>query len=62
MTFDQNDRKDTSSTSFYFEQLIGKIGCFEPSLVLIVQLNIFGGVNLDLRNNFQDFDLRVHDT
>ena len=34
-----------------------KIECFEQLLVLIVQLNVFGGVNFDSRKVFQTLGL-----
>ena len=47
VTFDQKDRKCISTTTFYLKQFGGRIDCFGRLTVLIVQLNVFGEVNLD---------------
>ena len=62
VAFCQNDPKRMSSMKFFLEQFKGKIGCFERSVVLIVQLNVFGELSLDLRNYFQNFEFVLLDT
>ena len=47
VTFAQSDLKMNVINEFLLEQIGGNIDCLGRSTVLVVQTNVFGGVNLD---------------